>query len=96
MTAAGPVLVIARSALVVTGVEADELLLPETLSSVEVDTDAVFTIGLGDVYDDGTAYVVVIVAVAPAASVPSEQGYAVVQAPVFETKVRPAGVVSAT
>jgi hypothetical protein len=95
-TDAGPVLLIERSALAATGVEAVELLLPETGSVVEVETDAVFTIGAGVVYDDGTEYVVVIVRVAPLATVPSEQGYAVVQDPVLETKVRPVGVVSAT
>jgi hypothetical protein len=38
----------------------------------------------------------VIVRVAPAATVPSEHGYAVVHAPLFETKTRLVGVGSAT
>src|ERR1051326_9175800 len=37
-----------------------------------------------------------MVAVAPGAMVPKAHGYAVTQLPVFETNVRPAGVVSAT
>ena len=38
----------------------------------------------------------VIVRVAPLARLPSEQGYAVTQSPVFDTNVRPVGVGSAT
>jgi hypothetical protein len=71
---AGPVLEIERSALVVTVVEELAVLLPGTGSVVEDDTVAVFTIGVGVVYDDGTEYVVVIVRVAPATRLPSEQG----------------------
>jgi hypothetical protein len=56
----------------------------------------VFTIGSGVVYDSGTEKVLVIVRVAPAGTVPSEQGNAVAQAPLFETKVSPLGVGSAT
>jgi len=44
----------------------------------------------------GTEYVDVIVAVAPAATLASVHGNAVVQAPLFETNVKPAGVESLT
>jgi hypothetical protein len=44
----------------------------------------------------GVVNVLVIVLVWPAVIVPSAQGKAVVQAPLFETKVVPAGVGSAT
>jgi hypothetical protein len=93
---AGPVFATARSALRATGVDAVDVLFALVGSVVDVETVAVFTMGFGDVYDDGTEYVVVIVAVAPEAIVPSEHGYAVVHAPAFETKVSPVGVVSAT
>jgi hypothetical protein len=86
----------ARSALVTTDVVVVELLLPPVWSVVDDETVAVFVIGFGVEYEDGTAYVVVMVAVAPAATVPSEHGYAVVHAPVLETKVSPVGVASET
>ena len=57
---------------------------------------AVFTIGSGVTYSAGIAYVVVMVLTAPAASVPSAHGEAVVQAPAFDTNVRPGGVGSVT
>src|SRR6266545_2856477 len=44
----------------------------------------------------GTEYVDVIVAVAPAATLASVHGNAVVQAPLLETNVKPAGVASLT
>jgi hypothetical protein len=66
--------VIARSALVTTGVDDVELLLPDVGSVVADETVAVLRIGLGVVYDAGTEYVDVIVRVAPAGIVPSEHG----------------------
>ena len=65
-------------------------------SGVALATVAVFTIGSGVTYPAGMAYVVVIVPTAPAASVPSAHGKAVVHAPAFDTNVRPGGVGSAT
>src|SRR5438552_2411639 len=85
-----------RSARAVTGVDDDELSLPATGSVVAEETVAVLTIGSGVEYEAGTEYVVVIVRVAPAATVPSEQGQAVVQAPVLATKTSPEGSVSET
>ncbi len=59
-------------------------------------TVAVLPMVVGNEYPTGTWYVEVIVRVPPGARVPSAQGYAVVQAPLFETKARPDGVGSAT
>ena len=72
------------------------LLLAAAGSDVALDTVAVFTIGSGVRYPGGMAYLVVIVRTAPAASVPSAHGKAVVHAPRFDTNVRPDGVGSAT
>jgi len=96
VTEAGPLFEISTSALVVTGVDAVELSLAEFGSVVADETVAVFWIGSGVVYDDGTEYVVVIVRDSPAGIVPSAHGYADTQSPVFDTKPSPAGVGSAT
>jgi hypothetical protein len=73
-----------------------ELLFPGVGSGVEDETVAVLTIGAGAGYPDGIAYVDVIVADAPAATVPRLHGKAVTHAPAFEMNVRPAGVGSVT
>jgi len=86
--------VTARSAPEEIVLVAVELLFPEFESAVDEVTTAVLLIV--PLAFDGTEYVLVIVALLPAASVPIEQGYAVVQAPLFETKVSPAGVLSLT
>ena len=87
---------IERSALLVTGDDDVEVLLPGVGSVVVVDTVAVLSTGLGVVYDDGAAKVLVMVRVAPAGTMPSEHGNALTQAPVFDTNVRPVGDGSAT
>ena len=61
-------------------------------SAAAEDAETVLTTGSGVVYEAGTENVVTMVRVAPTASVPRAQGYAVVQAPLVETNVRPVGV----
>jgi hypothetical protein len=89
-------LTIARSALGCTGDDALSLLFESTGSAVVVETVAEFTAGFGVVYAASTAKVVVIVRVVPAAMVPRLQGQLLVQAPEFDTKVKPDGVGSLT
>src|SRR5690242_12347952 len=90
---AGPVFVIAKSVDALAVVLAvDELLLG--VGSVVVD-DTVAVFEMVPENDGLDVYVLVIVKVAPGARVPRVQGNAVVQAPLFETNVVFAGVVSA-
>ena len=84
------------SALCTTGVLVVDESLPAAGSLTAEDTDAVLTTGPPPEYDAGTRYVDVIVRVAPAGTVRSEHGNAVVQSPVLPTKLTPAGVGSAT
>src|ERR1700694_4428483 len=71
------------------------VLFGRVVSEVVVVHDVVFVIdGLG--YVSGTWKVEVIVADCPTFRMPRLHGKALVQAPEFETNVRPAGVVSAT
>ena len=68
------------------------MLLPGTGSVVEAElTVAEFTIGSTPEYPAGTLNFAMIVRVWPWVMAASAQGKAVVQSPVFETKVRPAG-----
>src|SRR5438045_340700 len=92
---AGPLFVIERSACAPIDVATVELLLPEFGSFAPELTDAVL---LNEVplKFAGTLYVAVMVAVWPALIVPRLQGKALLHAPLFETNVRPAGVVSLT
>lgn len=91
---AGPPLVICTSAFVPIVPVAVEELFSEFGSAVVALTDAVFEIE--PVAEDATRNVVVMAAVEPAVNVPIEHGNGVVQAPVLETNVVPAGVVSLT
>jgi len=91
---AGPTFVMVRSACVPTFVVALALLFVLFGSDSVPDTVAVFVtlpLKFADV-----PYVDVIVIDCPAASVPRLHGYAEVQAPLFETNVRFAGVGSLT
>ncbi len=72
------------------------LSLPETGSPVGELTLMVLTMGSGPAYEGGTRKVAVIVRAAPAGTVPSAQGNAVVQSPLVETNVNPVGVGSVT
>src|SRR5215471_10784845 len=85
----------ARSALCVIAVIAVALLFKEPGSVVDVLTVAVFEAD-APMKPAGTVIVVVMVADAPAAIVPSAHGYVVVHAPVLLTNASPAGVASAT
>jgi hypothetical protein len=88
------VLLIAKSAAAETGFVVELVLFDGNGSGVVELTVAVlvmFPVAAGE-----TAYVVVIVAVAKGTSVPSEHGKGVVQAPLLETNVSPAGVGSLT
>ena len=69
-------MVMARSAVGGSPTTAEVVLelLPGTGSVVADETVAVFTTGSGVVYEIGNEYVVVMVPVAPAATVPSAQG----------------------
>src|SRR5205085_6356862 len=91
----GPVLVTERSVCAPMAVVADDVLLALFGSLTADDTFAVF-VTLVPAKFDGTLYIDVIVAVWPALSVPRLHGYAVAQAPLFEMKARPVGVVSLT
>jgi hypothetical protein len=91
---AGPVLVAEMSVDALTVVEAVDELFPGVGSVVVDETVAVLL--MLPVKDGLIVYVLVIVELAPGANVPMEHGYAVVQPPLLETKVRFAGVVSAT
>src|SRR5262245_62205318 len=66
------------------------------VSTVRLATLTVLTIGTGPVNAAGTLNVAVMMRVAPAASVPSAHGNAVVQSPAFDTNVSPAGAGSST
>lgn len=86
-------MVIERSALVATAADADPLLLPGVGSPVAVAEAPLLMV---PVAFEGTLNVEVIVTLPPARIVARLQGKAVVQAPLFETNVRPALGVSET
>src|SRR4051794_31875010 len=92
---AGPLLRIERSACGASEVVAVAVLLPLFGSLAPEVTVAVFVVNVPAKFA-GIENVALIVAICPAVIVPRLQGNAVVQAPVFETKVRPAGVGSLT
>ena len=79
-----------------TGVVSVAVLLPGTVSGVVEDTVAVLVTAPGAGKPEPTVIVVVMVRDWPDASVPSAHGNGVVQSPLFDTKVVPAGVASAT
>ena len=79
----------------VSDVVAVEVLLVGFRSAVELLTVAVFEIVVPAKLA-GTLYVDVIVTLCDGFSVPSAHGYGPLHAPLFETKVRPAGVGSLT
>jgi hypothetical protein len=88
-------LVIARSALLLIVVTAEALLLPELVSAVGEETDAML-LTVTPPPPGLVEYVEVMVMTCPLVSVPSAQGKALVQPPELETKVRPAGAASVT
>src|SRR5690348_137301 len=94
VTEAGPIFVIAKSVDAVAIVIAVDELLLRVGSIVADETVAVFEMAPEN--DGLDVYVLVIVKVAPEARVPRAQGNAVAHAPLFETNVVLAGVVSAT
>src|SRR3954454_8228645 len=84
----------ARSALAVTVDVFVALLFPAVGSEVVDETVAVFAMAPAKLA--AVEYVDVMVTLCPFVIVPSAQGYAVVQPPLLETRVSPAGVGSAT
>jgi hypothetical protein len=94
VTPPGAVTTTETSALAETVVDDDALLLPDTESPVVDETVDVSVTVPGTTYDDGMVYVVVTCREPPATIAPSEQGYALVQSPVFDENVTPEGVVS--
>src|SRR5262245_14640774 len=66
------------------------------VGGIGLDTVAVFTIGSGPANSAGTEKVVKMICDAPAASGPRVHGKAVVQAPLLDTNVSPAGGGSVT
>src|SRR4029450_4258062 len=74
-----------------TATPAVALLLAPEGSAVSLLTDAVFMMGSGPVYNDGTAQVAAMVLVSPGASVGNVHGNTVVQSPLLETKASPTG-----
>jgi hypothetical protein len=90
---AGPVLVIDRFAPLTVAVDVEELFAAFGSAVVEL-TVAVFE--TAPVTPEPIVYVLVIVTTPEGAIEPRLHGYAVTQPPLFDTKVRPAGVVSAT
>ena len=63
---------------------------------VPLETVAMFWMGTGPAYPAGTEKVAVMVRVDPGVMLVREQGKALTQSPLFDTKVRPVGVTSAT
>ena len=93
MTNAGPLFVTDTSALVEIVPVADAVLFDGFESAAAVTVAVFVTV---PVAPEETLYVDVIVTLDPAVIVPSVHGKAVAQAPLFDTNVNPAGVVSET